>query len=257
MRTYAGESWSWQDRSSTDIVQVKYSHRWSQQPSGTYTRALRGDLKARSESLAAAADNDARLSSLWRSIAIDVGLLSGSDHRRALERAFTQQGAHVDLLDVDVESSALNADEQRTVEELTDEVEANLKRLDAVRNEQAEVLKDLKQKVQADDVSHLLLLNRGRTQESGPDPTLFATELEKFKPYQARLAAAIQAQKDVIEDVAQALRKLESVPGVKRLIRERSGEENRTSAVEARFRNARDGYEDVRTGLEYVSSHLF
>lgn len=241
---------------AADIVQVKYSHRWSQQPSGTYTRALRGDLKARSESLAVAAQNDARISSLWRSIAGDVGLLAGPDHRRSLERAFAQQGAHVDLLDVDVEAAALNADEQRTVDALTDEVEANMKRLDSVRNEQAEVLRDLKQKVQADDVSHLLLLNRGRTQESGPDPSLFATELEKFKPYQARLAAAIQAQKDVLEDVAQALRKLETVPGVKRLMRERSGDESRTRDIEARFRNAWEGYEDVRVGLEYVLSSL-
>lgn len=214
-------------------------------------------MKARAESLAAAAENDARLASLWRSIAGDVGMLSGPDHQRALERAFSQQGAHVDLLDVDVESAALNAEEQRTVDEVTDEIEANMKRLDAVRNEQAEVLKDLKQKVQADDVSNLLLLNRGRTQELGPDPTLFATELEKFKPYQARLAAAIQAQEDVLEDVAQALRRLESVPGVKRLIRERTGEESRTRDIEARFRKAWEGYEDVRVGLEYVFDICF
>lgn len=108
--------------------------------------------------------------------------------------------------------------------------------------------------MQADDVSHLLLLNRGRQEGAGgAEPTLFATELEKFKPYQARLGAAVQTRKDVLEDVARTLKRVEAVPGVKRLMRERSGEEKRGKDVEARFRRAWEGYEDVRVGLEYVT----
>lgn len=53
----------------------------------------------------------------------------------------------MDLLDVDVQPTGLMPDEERQVDGALDEVEASLKRLEAVTSEQQEVFKDFKAKV--------------------------------------------------------------------------------------------------------------
>lgn len=124
---------------------MKYTHRWTQQPSATFTRALRGELKSHAESLAAAQGNDESLAALWRGIAGDIAVLASP---RALERAFEPAASGpVDLLDVDVKDVGLSPGDERAVDAALEEVEAGLKRLEAVTGEQDEVLKDFKQKV--------------------------------------------------------------------------------------------------------------
>jgi hypothetical protein len=104
-------------------------------------------LKSHADSLASAQGNDDALASLYRSIAADIGILASP---QALERAFTQSSAGpVDLLDVDVQPQGLNPDDERQVEEALDEIEAGLKRFEAVTREQEEVLKDFKAKVRS------------------------------------------------------------------------------------------------------------
>ncbi|KAJ9102499.1 hypothetical protein QFC21_002899 [Naganishia friedmannii] len=241
-------------------MRVKYGHKWTQQPSATYTRALRGDLNAHEESLRRAAENDRSIVALWRSVQPDIVTLLQGPRSAALNSAFgdgARQGqagqAPVNLLDLDDDlpsggsGAGVLGKEEEEVRALVDDVEANMKRLEAVRAEQKEVLSDLKQKVQADDVSHLLLLNRRNTDAS---PTLFATELEKFKPYQARLSAACQAQRDVVDDVARLCAKIEALPGFRKLLADKDGRGRRTEAMVARFRDAVVGYEDVRAGVE-------
>ncbi|EDR10599.1 uncharacterized protein LACBIDRAFT_317220 [Laccaria bicolor S238N-H82] len=61
----------------------------------------------------------------------------------------------------------------------------------AMISKESEDLKDLKDKVQSNDVAHLLLLNRKNT---GVEPALFAAELEKFRPYQQSLASTVYHQ---------------------------------------------------------------
>ncbi|KAJ9121703.1 hypothetical protein QFC22_002323 [Naganishia vaughanmartiniae] len=240
-------------------MRVKYGHKWTQQPSATFTRALRGDLNAHEESLRRAAENDRSIVTLWRTVQPDIATLLQGPRSSALTSAFgddSREGkagkAPVNLLDLDDDlpsagGGGVLGKEEEEVGVLVDEVEANMKRLEAVRAEQKEVLNDLKQKVQADDVSHLLLLNRRNTDAS---PTLFATELEKFKPYQARLSAACQAQRDVVDDVAKLCAKVEALPGFRKLLAEKDGRGRRTEGLVARFRDAVAGYEDVRVGVE-------
>src|SRR6266576_1776985 len=52
--------------------------------------------------------------------------------------------------------------------------------------------------IQADDVSHLLLLNKRNT---GVEPALFAAELEKFRPYQQRLSATVHHQELALQEL--------------------------------------------------------
>jgi hypothetical protein len=143
-------------------AQVKYGHKWTQQPSATFTRALRADLNTHEDSLRRAAENDRSIITLWRTVQPDITTLLQGPQSDALMRAFgdnSREGkagkAPVNLLDLDDDLPAggggggggVLGKEEEEVRALVDEVETNMKRLEAVRAEQKEVLNDLKQKV--------------------------------------------------------------------------------------------------------------
>jgi hypothetical protein len=80
---------------------------------------------------------------------------------------------------------------------------------------------------------------------------LFTSELEKFRPYQTRLAGLVHKQQDLLSEV---------VRGFKSLLQEQAGSkeqadielaQQQVDALISRFRAARGGWEDVREGAEY------
>ena len=105
--------------------------------------------------------------------------------------------------------------------------------------------------VQTDDVSHLLLLNRRNT---GVEPTLFAAELEKFRPYQQRLAATAQFQQVVLQEVGFLWKGLRESAGRGPGARKWEERERKKKDTIKRFQRARDGYMEIRDGLTYVVS---
>jgi len=67
--------------------------------------------------------------------------------------------------------------------------------LKKVAYERGEVLlKELTDKIQAGDVSHLLLLNR---RNPGAEQSLLAAELENFQTYQQRLGTTVHNQQAI------------------------------------------------------------
>ena len=79
---------------------------------------------------------------------------------------------------------------------------------------------------------------------------LFTSELEKFRPYQTRLAGLIHKQQDILSEVVSAF---------KSLLQEQSGSKEQSDIEAAheqvdslisRFRAARGAWEDVREGSE-------
>jgi tyrosine-protein phosphatase non-receptor type 23 len=107
-------------------------------------------------------------------------------------------------------------------------------------------------KVQTDDVSHLLLLNRRNT---GGESTLFAGELEKFKPYQQRLASTIHHEQMTVQEASSLWRTLRDLAGRGPGARKWEERERRKKDTIKRFSQARDGYMEVRDGLAYVFIH--
>lgn len=80
---------------------------------------------------------------------------------------------------------------------------------------------------------------------------LFTSELEKFRPYQTRLAGLLHKQQELLSEV---------VRGFKSLLQEQAGSKEQTDIESAqlqvdslisRFRATRGGWEDVREGSEY------
>ena len=95
-------------------------------------------------------------------------------------------------------------------------------------------------------MSHLLLLNRRNT---GVESTLFAGELEKFKPYQQRLAATIHHEQVTVQEVTTLWRGLKDLAGRGPGARKWEERERRKKDTIKRFSQASDAYMEARDGL--------
>ncbi|KAI0696339.1 BRO1-domain-containing protein [Cytidiella melzeri] len=230
-----------------ESARVKYDHLFSQVPSSGLTKAFRQDLKSHFGALEAASASDQQVVTLWDSVRGEIGLLL-SPQVEDVFRASTEGGGAgaENLLDLDVASETRDDEERSQIVNLVQEIEERLSRLTKISRERNEVLKDLKEKVQTDDVSHLLLLNRRNT---GAESTLFAGELEKFKPYQQRLASTIHHEQVTVQEVSALWRTLRDLAGRGPGARKWEERERRKKDTIKRFSQARDGYMEARDGL--------
>ncbi|KAI0672140.1 BRO1-like domain-containing protein [Trametes maxima] len=230
-----------------EAMRVKYDHLWTQAPSAALTKTLRQDLKSHLSALDAAAQSDQQVVHLWESVRGEVQLLL-SPQVEDVFRASTEQGGagSESLLDLDVGSEAKDEEERVKISQFVDEIEERLGRLNKISHERGQVLKDLKDKVQQDDVSHLLLLNRRNT---GVESTLFAGELEKFRPYQQRLTATVHHEQIALQELTQLWRGLRDIAGRGAGAKKWEERERRKKDTVRRFSHARDTYMEVRDGL--------
>jgi len=250
-----------------EMMRVKYEHLWPQSPSAILTKTQRKDLKSHFSALEAAAVSDQQVTTLWDSVRSDILLLLSPQ----VEQLFLERGGFKpdNLLDLDIGSEADDTAERAKIKGYVDEIEERLTRLNMISKERSEVLKDLKDKVcqsvipqscgvhmvliskqiQADDVSHLLLLNRRNT---NVEPALFAAELEKFRPYQQRLASTVHHQELAFQELTTLWKGLKDLAGRGPGARKWEEREKRKKDTVKRFSRARDGYMEVRDGLAYV-----
>ncbi|KAJ6475823.1 BRO1-domain-containing protein [Mycena vitilis] len=225
-----------------EMMRVRYEHLWTQAPSAGLSKALRQDLKAHLVAMEEAARSDSQVQALWEGVRPDVeALVMGR-----VDGFFRNQEDKGSLLDLGEEADRAEREEKEKIAGLVREIEERLATLKKIEKERNEVLKDLKEKIQTDDVSHLLLLNRRNT---GVEPTLFAAELEKFRPYQQRLAATIHHQEVALQDVAARWKMLKDFTDFKSPARKWDEKEKRRKEGVRRFGRAREGYEEVRDGL--------
>ncbi|PPQ99317.1 hypothetical protein CVT24_009185 [Panaeolus cyanescens] len=227
-----------------EAMRVKYEHEWTQAPSATLTKNLRADFKSHVGALEAAAVSDQQVVSIWGGVKGDIQLLLSE----RLEQLFLERGGTKpdNLLDLDVSSVDDEVKERAKIKGYVDEIEERLKRLTLISKERSEVLKDLKDKIQTDDVSHLLLLNR---RNSGVEPTLFAAELEKFRPYQQRLASTVHHQEVALQEVTTLWKGLKDLAGRGTGAKKWEERERNKKDTIRRFSRARDAYMEVRDGL--------
>ncbi|CAE6399284.1 unnamed protein product [Rhizoctonia solani] len=223
-----------------ESMRVKYEHLWTQEPSASRTGSLRQELKSHREAYTAAASSDGQVLSLWQNTKPGLDILRNNP-ASLFQRVDSGSGGS--LLDLD-EGANVGRDEADAIKSQVDDIDEILGTLNKIKRERGEVLKDLKEKVQNDDVSHLLLLNR----RSGPamETALFASELEKFRPYQSRLAATIHHQQAALQEVGNLLKQLQNERGRGEWAKKwEAGEKKRKDAV-TRIARAREGWVDVR-----------
>ncbi|KAJ7083734.1 BRO1-like domain-containing protein [Mycena belliarum] len=226
-----------------EMMRVRYEHLWTQVPSAGLSKALRQDLKAHVVAMDEAARSDAQVQALWEGVRPDVEILVAGRVDDFFANVAEEKGS---LLDFGEETDRAEREEKGKISGLVRDIEERLATLKKIEKERNEVLKDLKEKIQTDDVSHLLLLNRRNT---GVEPTLFAAELEKFRPYQQRLAATIHHQESALQDVAARWKALKDLTDYKSPARKWDEKEKKRKEGVQRFGRAREGYEEVRDGL--------
>jgi ALIX V-shaped domain binding to HIV len=81
---------------------------------------------------------------------------------------------------------------------------------------------------------------------------LFAAELEKFRPYQQRLASSVHHQEVALQEVTSLWKGLKDLAGRGAGARKWEEREKNKKDTVRRFSRARDGYMEVRDGLAYV-----
>ena len=78
---------------------------------------------------------------------------------------------------------------------------------------------------------------------------MFAAELEKFRPYQQRLASTVHHQELALQEVSSLWKGLKGLAGRGSGAKRWDEREKRKKDTVRRFSRARDGYMEVRDGL--------
>lgn len=192
------------EESVCEKMRSKYGGDWTQQPSSRLTSTLRTDIKSYRDTVDQAANSDAQLMSTARQYEADFDEMRRAGERdeadvlyqQALIKAgsnISSKGNQTNLLDEDYgEGGPSIADQIEHVEEL-------LRKLNLVKRERMQVLKDLKEKVHNDDISNVLILNK--KQIANQENQLFQAELEKFRSHQNRLISTVHKQSSLLKEL--------------------------------------------------------
>ncbi|KAL1919369.1 uncharacterized protein VTP21DRAFT_2062 [Calcarisporiella thermophila] len=237
-----------EEQRACEAMRVKYGDRWTQAPSGSLTSAFRQDLRTHREALEQANLSDRQLQHKYESIVQDVSVLRGGADGDDLGRIFAEAMVGVDqstpgqsLLDLDE-----GDDPREAIREKLEMINESMSKLKKISKERADTLADLKDKAQRDDISHILVLNR---KQNNVEPHIFAQELEKFRPYQARIAQTIHLQETSIQELTSAYKALMTADASKSVTNRWQSAEKKRRAVVDRLSKAKDYYFEVKNGL--------
>src|SRR5699024_7725644 len=136
-------------------MRSKYGPEWTQQPSSALTTTLRGDVRSYREALDEASRTDAQLAAKLRQNELEFSEMRAASERGEVDELFQRSvskrrgkssnaGSPMDepnLLDADFDDGQLSvADQISGVEDI-------LKKLNLLKRERNQILKDLKEKV--------------------------------------------------------------------------------------------------------------
>lgn len=233
---------------------VRFGHKWDQDPAGLHTKDMRLSLKENKEALQQASQNDSQIGEIWNSIRDDIQLLvSGRD---ALEGAFSatlvgqtnlygKMATPPSLIDVSAEEEQSSAAEVEAVKVKVAQIDELLSKLNKIKKDRSEVLVSLKEKIQTDDISQVLVLNR---RSQSVDSSIFNAELEKFKPHQNRIAVSLHHQQTLLADLSTAFKELTELPAAKAAGSKWDEKEKARNQLVARLKRARESNAQVRAG---------
>ncbi|KAI1393953.1 vacuolar protein-sorting protein BRO1 [Hypoxylon trugodes] len=245
------------EESVCEKMRSKYESEWTQQPSSRLTTTLRGNIRNYREALDEAAKSDAQLYTKFRQNEVDFEEMRNAAQTGEVDSLFqialskirsksssstSPASAEANLLDADFEDDSPSVAEQIT------RVEDILKKLNLVKRERAQVLKDLKEKVHNDDISQILILNK----KSIPnyEKELFQSELEKFRPHQNRILQANHKQASLMKELQASFGHLLQD---KRVQSERSKYEvkqRQRNSVVNKYKRAYQEFLDLESGLQ-------
>ncbi|KAI9333947.1 BRO1-like domain-containing protein [Zopfochytrium polystomum] len=233
-------------------LRVKYMDRWTMEPSVKMTSQIRQDLRHHRESFEKAKVTDQGLLSRLNDCRQDVSLLSRPiDEVESLFAEMVLSAAPLTKADPSVGNlidGPLDGLGQLGEQIVLEKIDNMLGRLRALKVDRAKLITDLKAKAHQDDISSLLLLNKNK------EAQVFQAELSKFKPYQSKIAANIQSQSQLLNDVSAEFQKLKSTSQALKQMEVR--EKRRTEILNGwkksfeRWKEAKDG---LKRGVQFYS----
>ncbi|OQO05572.1 hypothetical protein B0A48_09342 [Cryoendolithus antarcticus] len=247
------------EESVCEKMRSKYSSEWTQQPSSRLTSTLRTDARSYRAAVEEASTSDAQLYSTCRQYESDFDEMRSAgetDEADVLyQRAMIKAGAgkkgvsspstvnEGNLLDDDFAD-----DNRQSVAEQIERVEELCRKLQLVKRERTQVLKDLKEKIHSDDISNVLILNKKAT--SGQESALFKTELEKFRPHQNRILQAMHKQASLIKELTRTYGDLLQDKRVRSDQNKYEAFSRQRNTVMSKYRKVYQAYTDLQQGLE-------
>ncbi|KAF4471698.1 vacuolar -sorting bro1 [Fusarium albosuccineum] len=237
-------------------MRSKYENEWTQQPSSRLTTTLRSDIRSYREALEEAMRSDNQLASKLRQNEMDFDEMRRAAQTGEVDQLFQRAvaqararssnatspaGIEPNLLDDDFEEGPSVMDQINKVEDI-------LKKLNLIKRERNQVLKDLKEKAHNDDISQILILNKKSI--SNYENQLFEQELEKYRPHQNRLLQANHKQSALMKELTGTFNKLLQD---KRVQSEQSKYETiqrQRSSVINRYKRAYQEFLDLVAGLQ-------
>ncbi|OJJ32309.1 hypothetical protein ASPWEDRAFT_161745 [Aspergillus wentii DTO 134E9] len=255
------------EESVCEKMRSKYGADWSQQPSARLNTTLRGDVRSYRDTVNEASASDSQLLSTLRQYEGDFDEMRSAgetDEADVLfQRAMIKAGSKNSKGKNGMGSPYASTPEGSLLDDVYDEgsisvadqiarVESILKKLNLVKRERSQVLKDLKDKVHNDDISNVLILNKKSI--TGQESQLFEAELEKFRPHQNRLLQANHKQASLMKELTKIYGDLLQD---KRVRSEQSKYETITrqrNTVMARYKRIYDSFNGLLSGIEQAQT---
>ncbi|KAI9848854.1 MAG: bck1-like resistance to osmotic shock [Sclerophora amabilis] len=251
------------EESVCEKMRSKYGADWTQQPSSRLTTTLRSDIRNYRGAVEEASGSDAQLFATFRQYESDFDEMRSAGEtdepevlfQRAMVKAGASRGRSKNSgvgspLSTGPEGNLLEEDYGEGGVSVADQiakVEDLLKKLNLLKRERVQVLKDLKEKVHNDDISNVLILNKKSI--SNHENQLFQAELEKFRPHQSRLLQASHKQSSLMKELTATYGDLLQD---RRVRSEQSKYENITrqrNSVMLRYKKIYQAFNDLNTGL--------
>ncbi|KAJ8098265.1 BRO1-like domain-containing protein [Lipomyces tetrasporus] len=230
----------------SESMRSKLGHFWTQSPSVSLTTTLKSDLHSIKESLWTATTSDRKLQAQYAPLENDVRILAQGPNSPELASSFKSpigvSTVTKSLVDMEISDRGGNSG---TATPDTDAVENLLKKLTKLKKERNLVFTEMKEKIQEDDISSLLILNK---KVPNIEEKLFKSELEKFLPYQKRIAATIYQQAVTLKELTAIWKAILNNPLIKERRAQLDSVDHRKQAAIERFKKAFEGWSDVYHG---------
>ncbi|KAF4825204.1 Vacuolar protein-sorting protein BRO1 [Colletotrichum tropicale] len=244
------------EESVCEKMRSKYENEWTQQPSSRLTTTLRSDIRNYREALEEAARSDNQLAAKLRQNEAEFEEMRAAAAHGNIDALFQRAVGKVrgktsntaspsgneNLLDMDFDEGGPSVvDQIHKVEEI-------MKKLNLIKRERNQVLKDLKEKVHNDDISEILILNKKSI--SNYESQLFQSELEKFRPYQNRLLQANHKQSALMKELTASFNTLLQDKRVRSEQSKYEAVQRQRTAVMNKYKRAYQEFLDLEAGLQ-------
>lgn len=253
-------------------MRSKYEGEWTQQPSARLTTTLRGDIRNYREALTEASKSDGQLAAKLQQnqevfdemrVAAQHGDVDALFQKavgkiRGKSSGVGSPAAEPNLLDADFDGSSPSVmDQIKKVEDI-------LKKLNLIKRERNQVLKDLKDKVSLtmdwcctpltlwqvhnDDISQILILNKKSI--ANYEQQLFQQELEKFRPHTTRLLQANHKQSALMKELTITFNNLLQDKRVRSEQSKYEAVQRQRGSVISKYKRAYQEFLDLEAGLQ-------